>query len=334
MRTSSSRSLPRLSPRTYARLTAAVTWAVGLIIVTGGAVRLTGSGLGCPDWPTCTQDRLVAEWDYHQMVEFVNRMVTGAVSVAVILAVLGAWIRVPRRRDLVLLACGLVAGVIGQIVLGGITVLFDLAPQLVMGHFLLSLVLLTVAVVLQARASTPPGPAVLTVPGDLVRMARLVLGTAAVVVITGTVVTGSGPHGGDTRAQRFPYLPTEVARVHGTAVLIFLAVTLVTIVLLRRAGARPETLRRTTVLLGAIVAQAAIGYTQYFTGLPALLVGIHLAGAAAVWAAAIHFYLGLFHRAGAPETIDPWPAPPPSNSIDPTSIGTSTRTAAPTSPGS
>src|SRR5947207_7621459 len=106
--------MPKLSPTRYAGLTTAVTWAVGVIIVTGGAVRLTGSGLGCPDWPTCTQNRLVAEWDYHQMVEFVNRTVTGAVSVAVILAVLGAWVRVPRRRDLVVLACGLVLGVVGQ----------------------------------------------------------------------------------------------------------------------------------------------------------------------------------------------------------------------------
>ena len=295
--------LPRLSPRTYALLTAAVTWAVAVIIVTGGAVRLTGSGLGCPDWPTCTQDRLVAEWDYHQMVEFVNRMVTGAVSVAVILAVLGAWVRAPRRKDLVVLACGLVAGVIGQIVLGGITVLFDLAPQLVMGHFLLSLVLLTVAVVLYDRASAPPTSPVATVPTELVRMGRALLAAVTVVVITGTVVTGSGPHGGDTHAQRFPYLPSDIARVHGTSVVVFLGLTLITAVWLHRIGARPETMRRTTVLLVAIVAQAAVGYTQYFTGLPALLVGVHIAGAAAVWTATVRFYLGLFHRSGAPETI-------------------------------
>ncbi|MBA3654830.1 MAG: heme A synthase [Actinobacteria bacterium] len=324
----------RLSPSTFALLTTGVTWAVAVIIVTGGAVRLTGSGLGCPDWPTCTQDRLVAAWDYHQMVEFVNRMVTGIVSVAVILAVLGAWIRRPRRRDLVLLACGLVAGVIGQIVLGGITVLFDLAPQLVMAHFLLSLVLLSTALVLRDRAGAPPTPPVVAVADDVVRLSRVMLFAASVVVVTGTIVTGSGPHGGDTRAQRFPFLPTETARVHGIAVTVFLALTVFAVAALRRSGARPQALRRATVLLAAIVAQAAVGYTQYFTGVPAALVAVHLAGAVAVWTAVVRFHLGLFHRPGAPETIERWREPLRSNSNVPTSAVPPTTTSAPTAPGS
>ena len=325
---------PRLTPASYAALTVPVGWAVAVIIVTGGAVRLTGSGLGCPDWPTCTQDRLVAAWDYHQMVEFVNRVVTGAVSIAVILAVLGALFRVPRRRDLVWLACGLVAGVVAQIVLGGITVLFDLAPALVASHFALSLVLLTVALVLRERAAAPSGRAVPAVPDELVWLGRVLLAAAAVVVVTGTIVTGSGPHGGDTRARRFPFLPTDVARVHGTSVMLFLGLTVATVLLLRRAGAREASLRRATVLLVAIVAQAAVGYTQYFTGVPAVLVGVHIAGAAAVWTATVRFHLGLFHRAGAPETIEPWPQPRPSSSTVPTSIGISGTTPPSTVPGS
>ena len=323
----------RLQPQTYARLTAAVTWAVGLIIVTGGAVRLTGSGLGCPDWPTCTQNRLVAAWDYHQMVEFVNRTVTGAVSVAVILAVLGAWFRVPRRRDLVVLACGLVAGVIGQIVLGGITVLFDLAPPLVMAHFLLSLAILATAVVLNHRAGRPdtaPRPAV---SSDVVNLGRLLLIAVTVVVFTGTVVTGSGPHGGDTRAKRLPFLPTDVARVHGTSVMIFLGLVVVTMYLLRRDGGAPDAMRRATVLLGAIVGQAAVGYTQYFTGVPPLLVGIHIAGAAIVWVATIRFHLGLFVRPAASEKLDPWPPPRPSRSNDLASATRPATTSALTDPG-
>jgi cytochrome c oxidase assembly protein subunit 15 len=323
--------VPRLSPRSYARLTAAVTWAVGVIIVTGGAVRLTGSGLGCPDWPTCTQNRLVAEWDYHQMVEFVNRTVTGAVSIAVILAVLGAWVRVPRRRDLVVLACGLVLGVIGQIVLGGITVLFDLAPSLVASHFLLSLAILAVAIVLHHRAGRPDTPPRPAVDANVVGLGRVLLLAVTVVVVTGTVVTGSGPHGGDTRAKRFPFLPTDVARVHGTSVMIFLALVVAILIVLRRTGGPAEAMRRASVLLVAIVAQAGVGYTQYFTGVPALLVGIHIAGAAAVWAATIRFHLALFVRppAPSPETIDPCPAPPPSKSNDLTSAGTPATTSAP-----
>jgi heme a synthase len=328
--------VPRLSARSYARLTTGVTWAVAVIIVTGGAVRLTGSGLGCPDWPTCTQDRLVAEWDYHQMVEFVNRVVTGAVSIAVILAVLGAWIRVPRRRDLVMLGCGLVAGVIGQIVLGGITVLFDLAPALVASHLLLSLAILTAAVVLHDRASQPdtaPRPAV---PDELANLGRILLVAATLVVVTGTVVTGSGPHAGDPKAHRFSFTVSEVARVHGTSVMLFLALALAAVVMLRRAGAPATTLRRATVLLAVIVAQAAVGYTQYFTGVPALLVGVHIAGATAVWVATVRLHLGLFVRppVAQTETIDGWPEPRPSSLSAPTSVGTPSTTRGPSDHGS
>src|ERR1700736_1232278 len=148
----------RLSPASYRRITFLALWALGFIIVTGGAVRLTGSGLGCPDWPTCANHQVVAPWQYHAMVEFGNRIVTGLVSVGVVLAVLGSRIRVPRRRDLTLLSWGLVAGVMGQIVLGGEAVKHKLAPPFIMGHFLLSMLLLWDALVLHHRAGQPDGP--------------------------------------------------------------------------------------------------------------------------------------------------------------------------------
>src|SRR5919206_3024655 len=147
-----------ISPAGYRRITFVALIALGFIVVTGGAVRVTGSGLGCPDWPTCAQGRIVAPLEYHALVEFVNRMVTGTVSVLVILAVLAALRRRPFRRDLVWLAVGLVLGVIGQIVLGGLVVLFDLFPPLVMGHFVLSMILVADAVVLHHRAGWPEGP--------------------------------------------------------------------------------------------------------------------------------------------------------------------------------
>src|ERR1700730_13143086 len=147
-----------LSPEAYHRVTLLAVWALGFIILTGGAVRLTGSGLGCPDWPTCSRHRVVAPLHYHALVEFVNRSITGLVSVMVIVAVLGALVRVPRRRDLTWLALGLVAGVISQIVLGGLTVLFKLAPPFVMAHFLLSMLILADATVLHHRAGWPDGP--------------------------------------------------------------------------------------------------------------------------------------------------------------------------------
>ena len=133
--------LPRVSPRAYRRITLLALCAQVFIMVTGAAVRLTGSGLGCSDWPTCEQDRLVAPFEYHAMIEFLNRTITGLVSIAVIAAVLGSLLRAPRRADLTWWSLGLVAGVVGQIVLGGLTVLFELQPPFVIAHFLLSMVL-------------------------------------------------------------------------------------------------------------------------------------------------------------------------------------------------
>jgi heme a synthase len=223
----------------------------------------------------------------------------------VILAVLGSLVRVPRRRDLTWLSLGLVAGVIGQIVLGGITVLFDLWPPLVMGHFVLSMAILADAVVLHHRAGWPdsppakggadgagPGPAGPLVGRPLVLMGRLVLAATAVAILLGTVVTGTGPHGGDEDVDRLPFFLPDVARLHGISVTLLLALVLVTLWRLRSDGAPPALLRRGEVLLAVLVAQAAVGYTQYFTGVPVLLVGVHIAGATAVWATTIHFLLG------------------------------------------
>ena len=147
----------RLSPARYRRLCVGALVALIAIVVTGAAVRLTGSGLGCTDWPTCSEDRLVAPLELHPMVEFVNRLITGVVSVAVIAAVAGAVARVPRRADLVWLALGLVAGVVAQILLGAALVLADLDPRFTIGHFLLSAVLVANAVVLAHRAGLETG---------------------------------------------------------------------------------------------------------------------------------------------------------------------------------
>jgi cytochrome c oxidase assembly protein subunit 15 len=288
------RSPAPVSPEGYRRVTLVALVLLCAIVVTGGAVRLSGSGLGCSDWPNCEQGRLApaAITDAPAMVEFVNRMITGAVSVAVIVAVLGSLARAPRRRDLTVLSLGLVAGVVAQIVLGGLVVLFDLSPRLVMGHFLLSLVIVANAVVLHHRAGRPDGvPEVPMVTGELRALVRLVLGTAALVVFTGTVVTASGPHAGDSQAARLGLAVHDVARVHGIAVVLLLVGTLL---VLRAAGierAPAPVVGATRTLLVVLVAQAAVGYTQYFTGVPAVLVGVHLCGAVGVWIAAVQLSL-------------------------------------------
>jgi cytochrome c oxidase assembly protein subunit 15 len=285
-------------------------WALGFIILTGGLVRITGSGLGCPDWPTCAQHRVVAPWQYHAMVEFGNRIVTGAVSLAVVLAVLGALVRQPRRRDLTLLSCGLAAGVLAQIVLGGETVKHQLAPPFVMGHFLLSMLLLWDAVVLHRRAGRPDdGRTVALVSKEHMVMARLCAVAAGLVVFLGTVVTSTGPHGGDPKAKRLRYSLHDVARLHGMAVWLFLALTVATLWSMLRAGAPGRVTRRGQVLVALILAQGGVGYAQYFSGVPAWLVGIHLAGAASVWAAVIWFNCGLVEaRPKAPAAPTQQPA--------------------------
>lgn len=302
-----------LSPEAYRRITLLAAILLAIIIVTGGAVRLTDSGLGCPSWPNCEAGRLTphSASDYNAMVEFVNRMFTGLVSIAVIVAVLGSLVRAPRRRDLVWLSAGLVVGVFAQAVLGGLTVLFELKPGFVMAHFLVSIVLLTDAIVLYDRAGIPDDamtrPSQRVVTDRVVALSRALLGVAALVLVTGTVVTGAGPHSGGGRRDEVSRLDLripEVARVHGTTVMIFLGLVIVTVFVAHRDRAPQRVMQRLTVLLVVLVAQAAVGYTQYFTDIPPLLVGIHIAGATAVWSATLWVYLGLFQRRAVVDAPD------------------------------
>lgn len=288
--------LPRLSPRAYQRITLLALLALCFIIVTGAGVRLTGSGLGCSDWPTCEENQLVAPLEYHAMVEFVNRTITGLVSIAVILAVLGSLARVPRRRDLTWWSLGLVAGVVGQIVLGGLTVLFELKPPFVIAHFLLSMVLVWNAVVLHERAGHDGSTGLPLVPARVRLLGRLLVIAAAVVVVVGTIVTGTGPHGGDEEVERLPYDIGEVVRLHSIAAWVFLALAVWTMVELRRSGTPVQVDRRAKVLVAAIVVQGGIGYLQYFTGVPPWIVILHIAGSIVVWIAALRFDLGLVAR--------------------------------------
>ena len=290
--------LPRVSPIAYRRITLVALVALCFIIVTGAAVRLTGSGLGCPTWPSCEQGSLVPRGatGANGVIEFANRMITGIVSVAVILAVLGSLRREPPRRDLTWLSIGLVLGVLAQAVLGGVSVLVDLEPPFVMAHFLLSIVLVWLAVALHHRAGEPDADRYPVVAPEVRTMGRVLVAATLLVLVTGTVVTGAGPHGGDEKAERLAFLVPDVARIHGIAENLFLLATLVTLWLLHRTGAPMPVRRRAQVLLLVLVAQAAVGYAQYFTGVPVLLVGIHVLGAVCVWVAVLQFHLGLWQR--------------------------------------
>lgn len=285
-----------VSPGAYRRVAALALALLALIVVTGAAVRLSGSGLGCSDWPKCSDQHFVATSGLHSDIEFYNRTLTGLVSVVVVVAVLGSMRRSPRRRDLVWLSWGLVAGVAGQIVLGGIVVLSKLNPWLVQGHFVLSMLLVLDAVVLHHRAGRPDGAVVRpAVTPALLEWGRGLVGLAALVIVTGTLVTGAGPHSGENadveKIKRLPMTPHVAARVHGTAMIAFLAVTVWVLVQLKRHQHDERITRRASTLLTVLVLQAALGYTQYFTGVPPLLVGLHVFGATLVWVAALQLLL-------------------------------------------
>ncbi len=295
-------ALPTVSPRTYQRITLVAAWSLAAIIVTGAVVRLSGSGLGCPDWPTCEKNSVVAPLSWNPMVEFVNRVITGIVSVAVIVAVLASLRRRPFRRDLVWLSLSLVLGVIAQIVLGGVTVLTDLNPIAVQGHFVLSIAILTAAVVLHRRGGEEGGyrPATSTI---VRRLSWAVTVLSALAIVTGTVVTGTGPHGGDEKAHRFDFQITGVARIHSVTVIVTviaaLAVAYCAHVRHRDWAAVSQPL---TLFIWVAIAQGVVGYTQYFNDVPVGLVAVHVVGAVSVWAAALQ--LGLATRVALVTSVD------------------------------
>lgn len=289
--------LPRLTPRTYRRLAFVAIVALAFIVETGAAVRLSGSGLGCDNAVVaCHQDTFLPQ-GAHATIEFANRAVTGLVSLAVVVAVLGSLARVPRRRDLTWLSLGLVAGVAAQAILGMVVVWSHLWPPLVQGHFVLSMALLANALVLHDRAGRPDGvPTAPVVPRSVLAPARWLVPAAAMAIVAGTVVTGSGPHPGSHEGQvveRLPLAFSTAARIHGIAVWCLLALVVVVAVRAHRERAPRHLQQRITVLLVVCVAQAAVGYVQYATDVPAVLVAVHIAGAVAVWLSTLSVVLAL-----------------------------------------
>jgi len=280
---------PRITPRTYHWISRAALWSLVAIVITGASVRLTGSGLGCSDWPNCEPGQLVPAKDFHGWVEFGNRLITGVVSLAVILAVSASLYRAPRERRLTMWSLGLVAGVAAQVVLGAITVRTHLSPPIVMAHFLLSMGLVWNAAVL-ARCADPEPQTRAPAPRSLATHCWVVATLAAAAIVAGTVVTAAGPHGGDEDVERLAVDLPDAARVHGIIVfaLVIAALWLAT----RLRSADPTDLsRRADWVLGIIAVQATIGYVQYFTEVPVLLVAVHIAGASALWIAVVRLVL-------------------------------------------
>jgi cytochrome c oxidase assembly protein subunit 15 len=285
-----------LSLKSYLKVTQAAFVALYVIIVSGSLVRLTGSGLGCVDWPACNSSKFVDVSSTHAAIEQLNRLFTGVVTLAVMAAVGMSLLLKPRIRNLTVLSWGLVAGVLAQIVIGGVVVLTGLNPYSNMLHFLVSILLITNAVVLNHRVR-------LAIDGSsklrqdclgtaTQRLRWLLLVSCAFAIVLGTVVTGAGPHAGDENAVRLGIDIGWSVRFHSAAVWVCLLSALWLAYRVKNDPREWQILGYSLqVFLFWCIFQGALGYLQYFSGVPVPLVALHVAGSVAVWISALRLKL-------------------------------------------
>jgi cytochrome c oxidase assembly protein subunit 15 len=282
-----------ISPARYRQVAWAALAVCTLIVFTGAAVRLTGSGLGCPDWPRCDGTRLTPELHTHGIIEFSNRLMTSVVAIPCLAAALLAWFRRPRRRDLILISLFLPLGVAGQAVMGGLTVLYGLAPGWVIGHFLLSMALLVACMALVWRATYEPGERPPATDRLLTWSVRALLVPGAITLALGTIATAAGPHaGGEGTGDKVVRLTWRGADTlhwaihqHG-ALATFLGLSVVGVWFLARARNADVQVRNALTAVCVLMAcQGFVGATQYALELPAEIVWFHVVLAALTWLA-------------------------------------------------
>ncbi|MDT5034174.1 MAG: heme a synthase [Actinoplanes sp.] len=282
--TNRSRTSP-LRPLALAALIANVA-----LVVTGAAVRLTGSGLGCPTWPRCTgaSYTTTTAMGVHGAIEFGNRLLGIALGLIALACFIAALLERPRRRPLIWLALAGGLGIPGQGVVGGISVLTGLNPWVVGLHFLLSMALIALSWALWRRSAESDAPARPLVPAALRSLTWLTTAAAAAVLVVGVIVTGSGPHAGDAQAKRNGLDPQQISQAHADVVFLLLGLTVALWCALRAVQAPRPAVRAALILLLVELAQGTIGFVQYVTHLPVVLVGAHLLGACLVWVAVLH----------------------------------------------
>ena len=292
--------MPRITLRQFNVLAKVSLFFIVGIVITGAAVRLTGSGLGCTDWPRCNESKFVDVSTHHGRIEQVNRLFTGVVGVAVILAMVGAQRLATPIRRLRILGALLVLGVLGQVVLGGIVVLTGLNPFANMGHFALSMFLVGINVALVVGSESVVAQPTLRIRRDLNVLVLLL----TAVLVAGMVVTGSGPHAGDEEAVRFGVAIETATRVH--SVLVWMSLAWLVYILMRFRKSRDggawfeSRINQVTVVL---LAQGAVGYWQYFTDVPAGLVAVHIALATVLWALTIRLWIESRTSGSAEEAV-------------------------------
>ncbi|MEU0570950.1 COX15/CtaA family protein [Nonomuraea sp. NPDC005983] len=293
-------------------------WALASVVVnagatvTGVAVRVTGSGLGCNTWPKCTPDSFIPVAHpeispVNMAVEFGNRLVTFLVLAFGVACLLSAMRLAPRRRSLLLLAWLQPVGIVAQALWGGLVVKSVLNPLTVGMHFLISIGLIAACWALYKRAGEGDEPARRLVHRDIRRLGHVLLAAVFVLLVAGVVVTGTGPHSGDAQAGRLDLDIESVARLHADIVYIVVGLTFALLFALHVTDS-PRAARRAALALFAVeLAQGVIGYTQYFLAVPAFLVGLHALGSTLVWIAALRAVTSLRTRGSAPAPITPSP---------------------------
>ncbi len=277
----------------YRKVLAASIFAFTTIVFTGALVRLTDSGLGCEDWPKCSSDELIPAWAFHTWIEFGNRLYSGLIGLVAILLVWATYRLQSQWKSLRPWAWGVLAGTVGQILLGAVTVRTDLNPFSVTSHFLLSMVLIWILLVMWSRTSNPIGAADAPL---ILRKASVGLGIwATAVLTTGTLVTGTGPNGGDSRADRLDFDIQTIARIHSVTVWLLLAGFVVFAIAAHRSmPADDPRLFRLRLVLALIVIQGGIGYWQYAVGVPPSLVLAHVVGSVMVWCGVVWIVLAFY----------------------------------------
>ncbi|WP_245673865.1 COX15/CtaA family protein [Actinoplanes rectilineatus] len=282
-----------LRPLALASLIANIT-----LIVTGAAVRLTGSGLGCPTWPRCTDDSYTttAEMGVHGMIEFGNRLLTFVLVGLAIATFAAAIAQRPRRKAVVWLSVAVGFAVPAQGVVGGITVLSGLNPWVVGLHFIVSIVMIAGCYALWRRAGEGGGDKIWHVPAPIRHLAWLTTAASFAVIAAGVVVTGSGPHAGDHGAARNGLDPTQISQVHADLVFLLIGLSVALWFALRATGAPATAVRAAAVLVIVEFSQGLIGFVQYFTHLPIILVGVHMLGSGLVWTSTLAVLWALRER--------------------------------------
>ncbi|KOG43310.1 COX15/CtaA family protein [Streptomyces resistomycificus] len=297
------------TPRTVRRAALAALVMSVVIVVTGGAVRLTGSGLGCPTWPKCTADSLTAtsEMGFHGAIEFGNRMLTYVLCAAVGWAIIAARSEKPARRGLTRLGWVQFWIVMSNAILGGIVVLVGLNPYTVAAHFVATSALIAVATVMWQRTREGDGTPRPLVGKAVQQLVWFLVAASVLLILVGTVVTGAGPHAGDSsEVERMPLDWETVTKVHAVLAWIVVSLTFALWFVLKAVDAPKAPLARTRDLFLILLAQGVLGYVQYFTDLPEILVGLHMLGSALVWIAVVRVLLSLRQR---PETAAEVPGP-------------------------